>query len=66
LPDAGRRVQVNGPFFVQLLGSFQDKECVYLVMEFVAGGELFTYLQRHGRCAVQAPTRRHQGPPACN
>lgn len=45
-------VQVSGPFFVPLLGSFQDDECVYLVLEYVAGGELFTYLQRNGRWAA--------------
>ena len=31
---------VNFPFVVNLLGTFQDKDCVYLVMEYIVGGEV--------------------------
>jgi serine/threonine protein kinase len=31
---------------IKLYGTFQDEECVYLVMEYVAGGEFFTHLKQ--------------------
>lgn len=37
------------PFVVQLFGTFQDEECVYMVMEFVPGGEFFTLMRDRGR-----------------
>eukprot|EP00803_Ostreobium_quekettii_P004132 evm.model.scf_1618.4 EVM.evm.TU.scf_1618.4 scf_1618:25626-30433(+) len=40
---------VDNAFLIRLLGSFQDKDCVYLVMEFVPGGEFFTHLRIAGR-----------------
>jgi cGMP-dependent protein kinase len=33
------------PFAVRLTASFQDDQCLYLLMEVVPGGELFYYLQ---------------------
>ena len=39
----------NFPFVVNLLGTFQDNDCVYLVMEYVVGGEFFTHLRMSGR-----------------
>ena len=41
--DALRRV--HHPFIVQLLAAFQSRSKVYLVMEYVIGGELFSRLQ---------------------
>ena len=41
--------------FVSLYGSFQDSDCVYLVMEYVPGGEFFTHLKarkRYGRLHI--------------
>ncbi|KAJ3023638.1 UNVERIFIED_CONTAM: camp-dependent protein kinase catalytic subunit [Siphonaria sp. JEL0065] len=36
----------NGcPFLVHLYGSFMDNEHLYLVLEYIQGGELFTYLR---------------------
>jgi serine/threonine protein kinase len=40
---------VDYPFFVMFRGSFQDDECVYIVMEYVPGGEFFTHLRDNGR-----------------
>eukprot|EP00898_Chlorokybus_atmophyticus_P005851 jgi/Chlat1/6267/Chrsp44S09051 len=37
------------PFVVNMLGSFQDKKCLYIVMEYVCGGEFFTHLRALGR-----------------
>lgn len=41
--------QLNFPFLVSTLGTFQDTCNLYIVMEFVSGGELFSYLRRSGR-----------------
>ncbi|KAI8821329.1 kinase-like domain-containing protein [Fimicolochytrium jonesii] len=37
------------PFLVSMLGTFQDYANLYFVMEYVQGGELFSYLRRCGR-----------------
>ena len=37
---------VQHPFIVNLWGTFQDPRNLYMVMDFVAGGELFTLLRR--------------------
>ncbi|MEW5318671.1 MAG: hypothetical protein WDW38_009876 [Sanguina aurantia] len=37
------------PFIIALKGAFQDSRCVYIVMDFVPGGEFFTHLRDHGR-----------------
>lgn len=37
---------VQHPFIVNLWGTFQDSMNLYMVMDFVAGGELFTLLRR--------------------
>ncbi|EER02463.1 protein kinase, putative [Perkinsus marinus ATCC 50983] len=38
--------QLNHPFIVNMRGSFKDTRFVYIVMEVVNGGELFTHLRR--------------------
>jgi hypothetical protein len=40
---------LDHPFIVNLHGSFQDRKYLYLIMEFVVGGEFFTHLRRAGR-----------------
>ncbi|CAM6089012.1 unnamed protein product [Calypogeia fissa] len=40
---------IDFPFIVNLLGSCQDSSCVHLVLEYVCGGEFFTYLRSTGR-----------------
>lgn len=37
---------VHNPFVVNVWGAFQDCSNLYIVMDFVAGGELFTLLRR--------------------
>ncbi|KAL0222547.1 hypothetical protein RCL1_002401 [Eukaryota sp. TZLM3-RCL] len=46
-------IALDHPFTIKLLGSFQDKQNVYIVMEFVQGGELFRYLRRSGRFSLE-------------
>merc|ERR1711907_86714 len=38
--------KIQFPFIVNMLGSFKDERYVYIVMECVGGGELFTHLRR--------------------
>lgn len=38
--------RVQHPFIVNLWGSFQDDANLYMVMDFIPGGELFTYLRK--------------------
>lgn len=39
---------IQHPFVVNLLGHFQDERRLYMVLEYVQGGELFSYLRREG------------------
>ncbi|KAJ3391977.1 camp-dependent protein kinase catalytic subunit [Lobulomyces angularis] len=41
--------QVSMPFTVNLLCTFQDSIHLFLVLEYVSGGELFSYLRKAGR-----------------
>jgi len=40
---------IDHPFIVAMEGFTQDSRYLYLVMEFISGGELFTYLRSVGR-----------------
>jgi serine/threonine protein kinase len=39
-------VRVRHPFLVNLWGTFHDVNNLYMVMDFVAGGELFSLLRK--------------------
>ncbi|KAJ1548326.1 hypothetical protein HK405_003656 [Cladochytrium tenue] len=41
--------QINFPFIVNLLCTFQDDKNVFMLLEYVIGGELFSHLRRAGR-----------------
>ncbi|KAL8371504.1 hypothetical protein RB595_001342 [Gaeumannomyces hyphopodioides] len=41
--------QVKNPFLITLWGTFQDPKNLYMVMDFVEGGELFSLLRKSGR-----------------
>ncbi|KNE59666.1 AGC/PKA protein kinase [Allomyces macrogynus ATCC 38327] len=41
--------QLQHPFLVNLHSSFQDASRLYIVMDYITGGELFTYLRRSQR-----------------
>jgi serine/threonine protein kinase len=36
------------PFIVNLLSTFQDEQFIYIVLEYVMGGEFFTHLRNAG------------------
>ncbi|RHY52462.1 hypothetical protein DYB37_008899 [Aphanomyces astaci] len=40
---------LDHPFIVNLAGTFQDTRCLYMVLEYVIGGEFFTHLRKAGR-----------------
>lgn len=53
-------VRVRHPFLVNLWGTFQDVNNLYMVMDFVAGGELFSLLRKSQvRCTSVAPFTDH-------
>jgi serine/threonine protein kinase len=41
--------QVKFPFIVNLLCTFEDIQHIYMLLEYVVGGELFSHLRRAGR-----------------
>jgi len=41
--------QLGHPFIVKLYKSFQDETCLYMLLEYVIGGELFSHLRKAGR-----------------
>ncbi|CAH8618534.1 unnamed protein product [Heterobilharzia americana] len=40
---------INFPFLVRMVFSFKDNSNLYMVLEFVSGGEMFSYLRRVGK-----------------
>ncbi|GLD94151.1 hypothetical protein PINS_up002762 [Pythium insidiosum] len=40
---------LDHPFIVNLAGTFQDPKYLYMVLEYVIGGEFFTHLRKAGR-----------------
>lgn len=43
------QIQLHSPFIVQLHRTFQDQHKLYLCLEYVQGGELFTWLRKNKR-----------------
>jgi len=41
--------EITHPFIVNLLGAFQDDKNLYLLLEYVIGGEFFSHLRKAGR-----------------
>jgi len=41
--------QIMHPFIVNLMGAFQDEKNLYLMMEYIIGGEFFSHLRKAGR-----------------
>ena len=38
----------TGPYVAELYSSFEDSSCVYLIMEYCEGGDLFKTMLMHG------------------
>lgn len=47
---------INHPFIISLEGVSQDDKYIYLALELVNGGELFTYLRGVGKLDVDQST----------
>lgn len=45
--------QMNSNFCTKLVNSFQDEHYLYLILEFVPGGELFYHLRKYERFPVE-------------
>lgn len=41
--------EIRHPFIVNLLWNVRDDTCIYMLFEYVSGGELFSYLRNAGR-----------------
>ncbi|SPO22564.1 probable cAMP-dependent protein kinase catalytic subunit [Ustilago trichophora] len=41
--------KVDHPFLVNMVASFQDSKNCYMLMEYIVGGEIFSYLRRAGQ-----------------
>ncbi|XP_021300904.1 serine/threonine-protein kinase ATG1t [Herrania umbratica] len=48
---------VNHPNIIRLLHVFQFESCLFLVLEFCAGGDLASYIRHHGRVQEQIARR---------
>jgi len=45
-------LSICSPFFVRLYSTFQDERYLYMVMEYVPGGELFSYMKDISRFTI--------------
>jgi serine/threonine protein kinase len=50
--ERGTLALLNHPFLVRMYRSYQDSINLYMVMEYIAGGEMFSHLRRLGRFSV--------------
>ena len=55
-------VESDHPFVLKLVKTFQDKNCLYMLLEIVSGGELFAFLQTRGG---KVPTKHSEFITAC-
>lgn len=53
IDEKGILSAVNYPFLVNMLTSFQDSKNLYIVLEYISGGEMFTFLRRSGVTCYQ-------------
>jgi protein kinase X len=47
-------MMIDHPFIVTLVAAFQDTNKLYMLMEYINGGELFSYLRKEGRLSIDA------------
>ena len=46
-------MMIEHPFIVTLVSAFQDDKRLYMLMEYVNGGELFSYLRKQSRLSIE-------------
>ena len=51
------QAECDCPFLVKLHGAFQDAQNLYLLMDFVPGGELFTFMRKRRRALRESWAR---------
>jgi serine/threonine protein kinase len=44
--------RLNFPFIVRMFGAYQDEKNLYLLLEYIIGGELYSYLRKAGRFPI--------------
>lgn len=54
--------ELNHPNVVNLIEVIASKDKVYLVMEYVSGGDLFAYISKHG--ALKVHSNERETPPS--
>ncbi|KAJ6185818.1 hypothetical protein N7519_007119 [Penicillium mononematosum] len=47
---------VDHPFITTLIASFSDEKCLYMLLDYCPGGEIFTYLRRQRRFSEEVST----------
>lgn len=47
-------MMIEHPFIVTLVAAFQDSKRLYMLMEYVNGGELFSYLRKQGKLPLNS------------
>ena len=49
LAEKSLLAELSHPFIVNIITTFQDEKKLYIVLEYVIGGEMFTHLRSAGR-----------------
>ena len=52
-------VMCANPFIVNVHATFQDDRMLYMIMDYVPGGELFSVIQDTGACEYNRPCAHH-------
>lgn len=47
---------IDHPFITTLIASFSDEKCLYMLLDYCPGGEIFTYLRRQRRFSEEVST----------
>lgn len=55
-------MSISHPFICQLYSTFQDQDCVYMALQFLRGGELFSLVDRKGGALSVADTKFYAAP----
>ena len=47
---------INHPFLIKTSGFSQNNKFIYIILEFINGGDLFTYLRKKGNFSLDLST----------